>query len=133
MTPLIALLALTASPLPDSFLEEALFAGGARDEADLKRLVAKYHARVDPMVELVRGQSPAIAALGSNGTSVDTAGIRPDTTLYHSLALSARMMTTAIRKNAVTAASMRSFRMNRCATSALAIPGSRFPAARVDS
>jgi len=78
-------------------------------------------------------QSPAMAVLGSNGTSVDTAGIRPDTTLYQTLALSAMMMMTEIMKNADTAASIRSFRMKRCAASILATPAGRFPAASVVS
>jgi hypothetical protein len=46
----------------DSFLEEALFAGGARDASELQRLVALYHQRIDPMVEVVKDQPKEIAA-----------------------------------------------------------------------
>src|SRR5450432_2916702 len=59
----VALLSVSAAAAPrgDAFLEEALFAGGAHDQRELNRLVARYHQRIDPMVEVVRDQPPAIA------------------------------------------------------------------------
>src|SRR5262245_7304109 len=52
-----------AAELPrDTFLEEALFAGGARDQVEMDRLVALYHARLDPIVAVVKDQPPQIAA-----------------------------------------------------------------------
>lgn len=66
ITVAVSLLSLSAfagtKPPRDSFLEEALFAGGARDQVELDRLVALFHARIDPMVEVIRDSPPQIAA-----------------------------------------------------------------------
>jgi hypothetical protein len=61
---LLTLAARTASAQPTDpvTVEQALFAGGARDEAEMTRLRALYHARIDPIVAVVREQPPAIAA-----------------------------------------------------------------------
>ncbi len=58
---LLACSAFAAQQPRDTFLEEALFAGGARDQAELDRLVALYHARLDPVADVVKDQPPQIA------------------------------------------------------------------------
>jgi hypothetical protein len=62
MTLLTAVMLAAAVPDHSSFLEEALFAGGAHDEAELTRLVALYHRRIDPIVAVVKDQPQQIAA-----------------------------------------------------------------------
>jgi hypothetical protein len=61
---LLTLAARTASAQPTDpvTVEQALFVGGAQNEADMTRLRALYHARIDPIVAAVRDQPPAIAA-----------------------------------------------------------------------
>lgn len=59
---LLSCSAFAAQQPRDAFLEEALFAGGAQDMAELDRLVALFHARIDPIVNVVKDQPPQIAA-----------------------------------------------------------------------
>ena len=51
-----------AASKEDPLLEETLVAGGAKNEAELRQLVAQFHRQVDPIVRELKDQPEAIAA-----------------------------------------------------------------------
>jgi len=62
LTALVVSLLSCSALAADSFLEEALFAAGARDQVEMDRLVALFHSKIDPIVKVVKDQPPQIAA-----------------------------------------------------------------------